>query len=79
MLPRNLKYVPGQRVRINEQAYHLGPDYVGMYGHIGIGGISVTHYFLGQYFVTVQLETGATVILQLPEQCLEDAPVGFRL
>ena len=55
-------------MRINEQAYHLGPDYVGMYGHIGIGRISVTHYFLGQYFVTVQLETGATVILQLPEQ-----------
>ena len=43
MLPRNLKYVQGQRVRINEQAYHLVPDYVGMYGHIGIGGISVTH------------------------------------
>ena len=27
VLPRNLKYVPGQRVRVNERAASMVPDY----------------------------------------------------
>ena len=79
MLPKDLSFVPGQRVRIREQASEIVPDYVGMYGHIGIGGISATHFFLGEYFVKINLPTGAKVVLQLPENCLEDAPTGYRL
>ena len=55
------------------------PDYVGMYGHIGIGGINATHYFQSEYFVKIHLPTGAKVVLQLPEDCLEDAHPEYRL
>ena len=79
MLPSNLKYVPGQRVRVNRSASSLVPDYVGLYGHVGIGGISAPHYFGSQYYVTVKLPTGATVTLRLPEHCLDDAQRDFRL
>ena len=79
MLPKDLKFIPGQRVRINEHASEMVPDYVSMYGHIGIGGINATHYFRGEYFVKVLLPTGAKVVLQLPENCLEDAHIEYRL
>ena len=59
------KYIPGQRVRINEAASELVPGYVGMVGHIGIGSINAPEFYQGQYFVTVRLETGAKVILRL--------------
>ena len=77
-LPR-LKYTPGQRVPINETASDVVPGYVGMVGHIGIGSISAPSFHQGEDFVTVRLETGAKVILRLPEGCLYEAPAGFRL
>ena len=73
------KYTPGQRVRINEAASELVPGYVGMAGHIGIGSISAPAFYQGEYFVTIRLETGAPVILRLPEHCIEEAPAEFRL
>jgi hypothetical protein len=73
------KYRPGQRVCINEAASGLVPQYVGMAGHIGIGSINAPAYYQGEYFVTVRLETGAKVVLRLPERCLNDAPSGFHL
>ena len=79
MLPRNLKYVPGQRVRINHSASDMVPDFVGMYGTIGIGGVSARHYFNGEYFVTVHLPTGARVTLRLPEHCLDEARPDIKL
>ena len=71
------KYTPGQRVRINDAASVLVQGFVGMVGHIG--SINTPAFYQGEYFVSVRLETGATVILRLPERCLDDAPVGFRL
>ena len=79
MLPKDLKYRPGQRVWINDSARELVPDYVGMCGHVGIGGIAAAHYYRGDYFVNLRLHTGATVILRLPECCLDDAQPKFRL
>jgi hypothetical protein len=79
MYPRNLKYVPGQRVRINSQATESVPDYVGMFGTIGVGGVSTRHYFNGEYFVTVHLPTGAFVTLRLPERCLDEAQPDMKL
>ena len=35
--------------------------------------INAPGYYQGEYFVTVRLETGATVILRLPGKCLDDA------
>ena len=55
------------------------PDYVGMEGRVGIGQTSAPHYILDTYFVTVRLATGATVILKLTEECLDDARKTFRL
>ena len=71
--------MPGQRVRINSLAAPLVPDFVGMHGHIGIGGISAAHWIAGEYFVTVRLPTGAAVTLILPEHCLDAARPDFRL
>jgi hypothetical protein len=71
--------MPGQRVQVNRSAAKLVPDYVGLFGHIGIGGLSAPHYFSGQYYVTVHLETGAVVTLRLLEHHLDDAPRDFRL
>ena len=79
MLPKDLKFTPGQRVRINLSAAKLVPDYVGLVGHIGIGGLSAPHYHGGQYYVTVHLPTGAVVTLRLLEHCLDDASSDFRL
>ena len=73
------KYQPGQRVCISESASGLVPQYVGMVGHIGIGSISAPAYHQGEYFVTVRLDTGAKVVLRLPERCITDAPSGFHL
>ena len=72
MYPRNLKYVPGQRVRINPRAAESVPGFVGMIGTIGVGGISARHYYNGEYFVTVHMTTGAYVTLRLPENCLDE-------
>ena len=74
-----LKYTPGQRVRINEAASGLVQGFVGMVGHIGIGSINAPAFHQGEYFVSVRLETGATVILRLPERCLDEALAEFRL
>ena len=74
-----LKYTPGQRVRINEAASELVPGYVGVVGHIGIGSINAPSFYQGEYFVSVHQETGAKVILRLPERCLDEAPPDFRL
>lgn len=79
MLPKDLKFGPGQRIRISEQALGIVPDYVGIHGHIGIGGINATHYFRGSYFVSIRLPTGAKVVLHLPEDCLEDGQTEYRL
>ena len=79
MLPKDLNFIPGQRVRINKQALEIVPDYVGIHGHIGIGGINAIHYFRGSYFVSIRLPTGAKVVLHLPEDCLEDADSEYRL
>jgi hypothetical protein len=57
----------------------LVPGYVGMVGHIGIGSINAPAFYQGEYFVAVRLETGARVILRLPEGCLDEAPAEFRL
>ena len=73
------KFQPGQRVRIGEAASGLVPHYVGMVGHIGIGSINAPAYYQGKYFVSVRLETGANVVLRLPERCLSDAPSSFNL
>ena len=73
------RYVPGQRVLINKSASDLYPDYVGMYGHIGIGGVAGPYFAHDCYFVGVRLETGASVILRLPEKCIDEAPTDFRL
>ena len=73
------KYTPGQRVRINEAASGFVPGYVGIVGHIGIGSINAPAFYQGKYFVSVRLETGAQVILRLPEKCLDEAPAEFRL
>ena len=71
--------VPGRRVRINLSASAVGPGFVGMYGTIGIGGVSARHYFNGEYFVTVHLPTGARVTLRLPEHCLDEAQPDIKL
>ena len=72
-------YTPGQRVRINGAVSGLVQGFVGMVGHIGIGSINAPSHYRGEYFVTVRLETGATVILKLPETYLDEAPEEFRL
>ncbi len=41
--------------------------------------INEAAFYQGEYFVTVRLETGATVILRLPERCLDEVPGKFRL
>ena len=73
------KYTPGQRVRINTRASDQVPEYVGMLGTIGIGGISAPHFFYGEYFISIRHESGAKVIVRLPEHCLDDAPTDIRL
>ncbi len=50
-----------------------------MLGHIGIGSINAPSFYQGEYFVNVRLETGANVILRLPERCLDEAPPEFRM
>ena len=45
MRRKNLKYYRRQRVPINKTAAVMVPDYIGMYGHIGIGAIAAPHYF----------------------------------
>ena len=50
-----------------------------MVGHIGIGSINAPLFYQGEYYATVRLETGATVILRLPKTYLDDAPTEFRL
>ena len=79
VLPDNLKYLPGQRVRVNRAASSFVPEYVGVYGHIGIGGISAPHYFQRRYYVTLDLSSEAHIILRLPEHCLDDVATDFRL
>jgi hypothetical protein len=73
------KYTQGLRVRINNAASGLVQDFVGMVGHIGIGSINAPSYYQGEYFVNVRLETGAKMILRLPEHCIEEAPAEFHL
>ena len=79
MLPPDLKFTPGQRVVINDSASEIVPDFVGLHGHVGIGGIGARHFFRGRYFVSLRLPTGANVIVQLPERCLDEAPTDYRL
>ena len=50
-----------------------------MVGHIDIGNISAPGFYQGEYFATVRLETGAKVMLRLPEKCLDQARAEFRL
>jgi hypothetical protein len=49
--------------------------FVGMSGHVGIGGINAPSFYQSYYFVTVRMETGATVTLRLPEQYLDEVLV----
>jgi hypothetical protein len=79
MYPRNLKYVPGQLVRINPHATESVPDFVGMTGTIGVGGVSARHYYNGEYFVTVHMPTGAFITLRLPESCLDETRPEMKL
>lgn len=65
-------------MRINESVAELYPDYVGWYGHVGIGGVAVSYFLRDLYFVSLRLDTGASVILRLPEKCIDDAPTDFR-
>ena len=55
------------------------PEFVGMLGTIGIGGINAPHYLNGEYYVRVHRENGSKVIVQLPEDCIDEAPTQFRL
>ena len=75
----NLKYTPGQRVRVNERAIGLVAGFVGAIGHIGIGSLNAPAFYEGDYFVSVCLKTGANVILRLPEQYIDEAPGEFRM
>jgi hypothetical protein len=50
-----------------------------MKAHVGIGGTAAPHYILDTYFVSVRISTGARVILELKEVCLDDAQPAFRL
>ena len=76
---RPAKFFPGQRVRINEAARDLYPEWVGAFAHVGIGGIAAPYLFSGNYYVHTSNEKGGTVILRLPEHCLDDAPSDFHL
>jgi hypothetical protein len=51
----------------------LVQGFVGMMGHIGIGSVNAPAFYRGEYFITVRLETGTTVILRLPERYLDEA------
>ena len=73
------KFIPGQRVRINKLASDLVPEHVGLLGTVGIDVIAAPAHHHGEYFVSIRRETGAMVIVRLPEHCLDDAPTGFRL
>ena len=73
------EFKPGQRVRVNENAVGLVAGFVGTIGHIGIGSLNTPSFYQGDYFVSVRLETGSTVILRLPERCLDEASAEFRL
>ena len=79
MPSEDLKFVPGHRVRISEQALEIVPEYVGMHGHIGVGGINAIHYCRGSSLVSFRLPTGAKVVLHLPEDCLKDAATEYWL
>ena len=73
------KFIPGQRVRINQAAADRIPEFVGMLGTVGMGGVHAPYYFGGEYFVSIHRDTGAKIIVQLPEHCIDGAPTGFRL
>jgi hypothetical protein len=75
----NPRFGRGDRVRVNEKARRVYPDYVGMLGHIGIGSIAAKHFHHGQYYVTVVLPTKGRVILRLTEKQVDDATPDFRL
>ena len=60
-------------------AIGLVAGFVGAIGHIGIGRLNAPAFYEGDYFVSVRLETGATVILRLPEHCIDEAPGELRL
>ena len=66
------RYIPGQQVSINENAIGLVMGFVGMSGHVGIGGINAPSFYQGYYFVTIRMETGAMITLRLPERCLDE-------
>ena len=73
------KFYRGQRVRINERAVDRVPEYVGMLGTIGIGGVNAPYYYAGRYYVSMRRENGAKIIVLLPEECIDEAPAEFRL
>ena len=73
------KFIPGQRVRINQAAVDKVPEFVGLIGTVGIGGVNAPYCFSGEYFVSIYRDTGAKVIVLLPEHCLDEAPTTFRL
>jgi hypothetical protein len=75
----NHKYTAGQRVRVNESAVGIVAGFVGMIGHIGIGSLNAPAFLQGMYFVSVRLESGSSVILRLPEDCLDEAPSELTL
>ena len=50
-----------------------------MVGHIGIGSINDPAFYQAEYFVTARLETGAKVILRLPERRLDEDLAESRL
>jgi len=66
------RFVPGQRVRINEKAADQVPEFVGMLGTVGIGGVNAPYYFRGGYYVSIYREKGARIILHLPEHCIDE-------
>ena len=48
-------------------------------GHIGIGSPGAPARYQGGYLVSERLETGSTVILRLPEECIDEAPAEMTL
>ena len=70
------KFIPGQRVRVNEDASDRIPEFVGMSGTVGISGVHAPYCFAGEYFVSIHRDTGAKIKVQLPEHCIDEAPLG---
>jgi hypothetical protein len=58
---------------VNENAHGLVAGFVGVIGHIGVRSLNTSASDERDYFANLRLTTGATVILGLPEQCIDEA------